>query len=332
MAVTTYGAVAPSKTTQVYFEREALKFAEPVIVLGKFGATKSMPQNKGQSVEFRRPRTFTAATTPLMEGVTPSARTFSYDTVSVSLRQYGDLVEITDHIADTHMDPVLNEAAQQSGQNIGRTIEQLTYGVVKAGTQVLYANGTARTDVNTAIALGDLRAAVRALEAQKAQRITRILSASPDYGTSAVEAGFVAICHTDLANDIRGIAGFVPAAQYGSRSLLHPRELGSVEDIRFITSPDLAPWADAGGAKGSMLSTSGTSADVYPVLVLGQDAFGTVAIKGLGAVEPSIIPVGTKSGADPLGQRGYVGWKTWFAAKVLNENWMARIECAATAL
>ena len=142
----------------------------------------------------------------------------------------------------------------------------------------------------------------------------------------------MAICHTDLANDIRGIAGFVPAAQYGSRSLLHPRELGSVEDIRFITSPDLAPWADAGGAKGSMLSTSGTSADVYPVLVLGQDAFGTVAIKGLGAVEPSIIPVGTKSGADPLGQRGYVGWKTWFAAKVLNENWMARIECAATAL
>lgn len=332
MATTTYSSVSPSASTVVYFEQKALRAVEPVIVLGKFGATKSMPSNKGQTIEFRRPRTFSAATIPLVEGVTPSARTFSYDTVSVSLRQYGDLVEVTDVIADTHKDPVLNEAAEQAGQNIGRTIEQLTYGVVKAGTQVQYANGTARTDVNTALALADLRAAVRTLENQKASRITRVLSPSVDYGTSAVEAGYVAVCHTDLANDIRGISGFIPAAQYGSRVLLHPRELGSIEDIRFITSPDLAPWADAGGTKGSMVSTSGTSADVYPVLVLGQDAFGTVAIKGMGAVEPSIIPVGQKTKDDPLGQRGYVGWKTWFAAKILNENWMVRIECAATAL
>ena len=332
MAQTTYGTVSPSKSTQVYFEREALKHAEPVIVLGKFGASKQMPKNKGQAIEFRRPRTFSATTSPLVEGVTPSARTFQYDTVSVTMKQYGDLVEITDVIEDTHMDPVLNEAAIQCGQNIGRTIEQLTYGVVKAGTQVQYANGTARTDVNTVLSLGDLRAAVRTLEAQKAQRITSVLSASPDYGTSAVEAGFVAICHTDLANDIRGISGFIATANYGSRSLLHPRELGSIEDIRFITSPDLAPWADGGGAKGSMLSTSGTSADVYPVLVLGQNAFGTVAIKGMGAVEPTIIPVNQKTKDDPLGQRGFVGWKTWFASKILNENWMVRIECAATAL
>jgi hypothetical protein len=30
-----------------------------------------------------------------------------------------------------------------------------------------------------------------------------------------------------------------------------------------------APFADAGGAKGAMRSTSGTSADVYPILYFG---------------------------------------------------------------
>jgi N4-gp56 family major capsid protein len=41
---------------------------------------------------------------------------------------------------------------------------------------------------------------------------------------------------------------------------------------------------------------------------------------------------GTPSKSDPLGQVGFVGWKTYFAAKILNENWIARIEVGATAL
>ncbi len=60
-----------------------------------------------------------------------------------------------------------------------------------------------------------------------------------------------------------------------------------------------------------MASTSGTSADVYPILVFGENAYGTVPLRGMGSVEPSIIPVGQKTKDDPLGQRGYVGWKSW---------------------
>ena len=80
------------------------------------------------------------------------------------------------------------------------------------------------------------------------------------------------------------------------------------------------------------VSTSGTSADVYPVLFFGKEAYGTVALRDQGAVAPSIIPVGQRTKDDPLGQRGYVGWKTWFVAVRLNENWMARLEVAVTAL
>jgi N4-gp56 family major capsid protein len=31
---------------------------------------------------------------------------------------------------------------------------------------------------------------------------------------------------------------------------------------------------------------------------------------------------------NPLGQKGHVGWITWWAAAILNEQWLARLECA----
>ena len=322
-----------SQRTNGWAAREMLKFAGAVTVLDKFAKTVRMPKNKSSTVKFRRPKTFTAATTPLQEGVTPATTKFGYEDVEVPLKQYGEVVEITDVIEDTHEDPVLQDATEQSGDNIGRTTEALTYGTLKAGTNVFYQNGASRSAVNTKISISKQRAVVRALKAQKAKKITKILSPSPDYETRAVEAAYVAIAHTDCEADIRALPGFTPVAEYGSRKPLCEEELGSVEDVRYITSADLDPIIDAGGAHGgNVVSTGGTSADVYPVLYMGREAYGTVALKGAGAVAPSIIPVGKKTKDDPLGQRGYVGWKTWFASLILNQNWMARLEVAVSEL
>jgi N4-gp56 family major capsid protein len=329
---TRYSDAGVSPRTNVYAERQMLKHAMPVMVLEKLGLARQMPKNKTETISFRRPRTFTAATAPLVEGVTPTSTAFSYDTVQVALTQYGMVVEITDKIEDLAEDPVLNDASVQAGENIGRTMEALNYGVVRGGTNVLYANGSARSDVNTVISLAKQRAAVRALKAQKAMKITTILSSSTSYATKAVEAAYVAVAHTDMEADIRNMPGFLPVAQYGQRSVISEHEIGSVEDVRYILTPDLEPFADAGGAKGSTLSTTGTSSDVYPVMYFGKEAFGIVALRGQGAVSPTIIPVGQKTKDDPLGQRGYVGWKTYHAALILNQAWMCRLECAATAL
>ena len=54
-----------SARTTVYAERQMLKHATPVMVLEKIAVTKQMPKNKGTTVKFRRPRTFSPATTPL---------------------------------------------------------------------------------------------------------------------------------------------------------------------------------------------------------------------------------------------------------------------------
>lgn len=333
MTTITSNSPGISQRTNVYAEREMLKYAGPIIVLDKTGPLiKPMPKNKAQTIKFRRPVPFDPATTPLQEGVTPTGTAFRYEDVSATLDQYGQVGVITDVIEDTHEDPVLNDLVVQLGENVGRTTEALNYAVVRGGTNVFYANGAARNAVNTAISLAKQRAVTRGLKAQKAMKVTNILDGSPNYATKPVEAAYVAVGHTDLEADIRNMPGFLPVSEYGRRSTVSDYEIGSVEDVRYILSPDLNSFADAGGTAGSMVSTSGTSADVYPILYFGKEAWGIVPLRGQGAISPTIIPVGQKTKDDPLGQRGYAGWKLWHVAVVLNQLWMARLEVASTAL
>lgn len=329
MALTEYGTI--SQRTAAWAAREMLKHAEPVIVLQKMGKTKPIPQNTADTAKFRRPVPFTADTVQLSEGVTPTSVQMAYEDVTVSLAQYGKVVTVTDKVRDMSEDPVLQDASMLLGENAGAVSEMIVYNKVKAGTNVSYANGAARNAVNTAITLNAIRGVVRTLKANKAKPISMILDPSPDYGTSAVEAAYVAVCHTDCEADIRGLAGFTPVAEYGTRKTVSEHEFGTVENVRFVTSPDLDPFADAGGATGAMKSTTGVSADVYPILFFGQEAFGSVPLKGKYSLKPTVVNA-TPSDSDPLAQRSKVGYKFYFAAVILNESWMHRLEVAVTDL
>lgn len=320
--------------TNAYAAVEMLSHAMPTVVIDKFALQKRMPRNKTQTIIFRRPVTFDAATVPLTEGVTPNLTQFRYVNVTGTMQQYGEVVEITDIIEDFAEDPVANDAYVQCGENIGRTMESLDWGVIKAGTNVFYQNGASRAAVNSVLTLDKQRAIIRSLRSNKAKKITRVLAGSVNFAMYPVEACYVALCHTDLEPDIRNMPGFIPCSSYGSKQMLCPEEIGTVESVRYVISEDLDPFADAGGtaSTNNTKTTGGTSSDVYPIIYLGKEAFGRVALRGKEAIEPSIIPVSQKTKDDPLGQRGYIGWKGYHLCMILNDLWMARLEVATTDL
>lgn len=331
MPMTTFGDVSPR--VGIIAITQFLKHAEHAIVFNKLGQIERVPKNKGQTIKWRRYVPFDPITTALTEGVTPTSQKIAVVDVSASLGQYGGWSEITDVIQDTHEDPILQGATQLHGQQAGESFETLTYLTLRAGTNVVYANGSARNAVNTKISLGKLRSAVRTLNKNKCRKKTSILAPSVNYKTQAIEAAYVAVCHTDLEPDIRDLAGFVPVSQYGSRQPICPQEFGSVENVRFITTTIATPFADAGGLDGdAVLSTTGTNADVYPVLIFGEDAYGTVALKGKDSAEILVRNPGKPEKGNELGQVGSVGWKGWHVAARLNEAWMVRLEVAATLL
>uniref|UniRef100_UPI004047DE92 N4-gp56 family major capsid protein n=1 Tax=Rheinheimera sp. TaxID=1869214 RepID=UPI004047DE92 len=323
----------------VYAEKKMLEHAEPILVLNKFGDHKPMPKNASKVIRFRRPIPLPVATTPIAEGVRPAGTNFRYERFNATLQQYGDWMPITDVVHDLHEDPIGADMSRMAGEQAAETIEMVAFGELIGGTNVIFSNGTARTDVNTPLTLVHVRNASRVLLAARAKRITSILSGSVMINTTPVEAAFVAVCHTDIIASVRNMKGFTPVAEYGSRKVLCTEEVGSVEDIRFIASPLFNSWADAGGAKGTgateAISTTGTLADVYPVLVMGQNAFGHIALKGNkeagGAIKPMVRNPGSPSFGDEMGQQGSVAWKTYYTCKILNDLWMVRIEVAALA-
>jgi N4-gp56 family major capsid protein len=324
---TRYGDISPRTAARVV--RKMLDHNEPTLILCKMGRTEPQPKNATDSVKFRRPIPFRASTIPLQEGVTPTPDRMAYEDVSVQLKQYGRWTEITDWVDDTHEDPVFSNAGELMSELAMATWEQIVYAAIRGGTNVFYANGTVRTSVNTVVTVAKLRAVTTSLKTNKAKKVTKILARGPDYGSQSVEAAYVAVGHTHLENDFRNLTGFTKVADYANMKPISEHEIGAVEDVRILLSADLDPFADAGGAKGSMRSTSGTLADVYPILIMGQDCFGQVPLKGENAMTPIVVNP-KPQGGDPLGQRGSVGFKFATAALILNELWMARLEVACT--
>ena len=120
-----------------------------------------------------------------------------------------------------------------------------------------------------------------------------------------------------------------PVQQYPSAMGLIEGEAGSVGEIRVVFDNNCTPWADSGTTAStySTLSTTGTNSDVYPMLVFGADAYGTVALAGKNAVSTFVNNPKSITG-DELAQRGSVGWKGYTATIILNDAFMLRIETA----
>ena len=341
----TYSLV-PSRNL-IMAEREMLKHAMPIKVLSTFGTQKPIPQNKTDTVVFRRALPIDAGTNGapnittsnylLQEGVTPGSRSITYQDVQVTLQQYGVLMKLSSKAEAMYEDDIPGDMVKLVGEHMASIEELISYGVVRGGTNVVFANGTVRTAVNTAITLNKLRQAARQLESAHAQLVTEKLASSVNFNTQAIEPGYLVFIHTDMEADFRNLANFVPVARYGQQKPVHEREVGTVERFRIITSPYFRPFLAAGGTvtAGTFLSnggTTGTTADVYPVMVVAQEAWGQVSLKGMNAIQPIYLPAKQITHANPMGMFGYVGANFMKNAVRLNENWLIRIEVAASAL
>lgn len=347
------------------FKGEILKHVVPQEVIGKCcrSMKKSIPKNVSATVKFRRwlPKG-AASSTPntwnvdpaahlLGEGETPLAETIDKQDITAVLQQYGVLYRYSDVVADLYEDNVPAEMVKLTGERMGLLQEMIRYGVLKAGTNVYRGGGVAaRSSIIARLSANGFRSMARGLDNNLASKITSILAPSPNIGTQPIEAAFVAVVSSDLSADIRSIlTGFVHISEYGTRKPIHENELGSWEQYRFVTSPHTSAYLSAGGTTAgasTVLAAAGTggingagteAADIYPILVLSEEAYGDVMLRGMDSFEayhrkPGGGEGANSSSADPLGQRGHVGAKFYMTAVRLNELQMAVYEVACGAL
>lgn len=339
----TYGDLTPRLAA--FSVAKFLARAQPMLNIEKFGQTPTtIPTRSTKVAKFRRyflqgatggagdgnpANAFTnvLSLTPLTEGVTPTGKRLTHADYTVTLVQLGDFISLTDVIDMTHEDNILAQMMEVMAEAAAQTLETFRYNVLKAGTNVFYANGTARTAVNTTVTLDLQRQVTTGLTRQNAKPITQVVQSGVNFRMEPVEAAFIALVHPDLETDIRKMQGFIPTKQYGTVTPWE-NEIGAVERVRYLTSTIYAPFLEGGAAKGLMRGV--TNADVYPILYIARDAYGIVSLKGADAITPMVVNPKPAAG-DPLGQRGTVAWKTMTAITILQDTALARLEVAATA-
>jgi N4-gp56 family major capsid protein len=331
------------------FKGEILKHAKPYEVLSKVGRQVQMPQHASDTYVARRflPYGATAASPNIFfptangdrgntvvqahltqEGVTPPPESITPFDITEVVQQYSCLYGFSDKTYYLYEDDIPEQMKIQIGERVGLVNEMIVYSKLKSCTNQFFGgSGTSRATVSGPMTLSLQSSMVRSLMANHAMPITSMLAASVKFDTSAVAAGYFAYAHTDLERQVRDMPNFTPVEKYASGTG-ETGEIGKVERMRYILSPDLPSFQNAGAAvaswtgSGTGYSTTGSLMDVYPVILMGADAFSQIAVKGLN-LDPTFLPPGEKSKSDPLGQRGYAGTIWWKGCMLENNLWMS---------
>lgn len=307
-----------SAENKTFYDKELIKTAGPNLVYSQFAQKRNIPKNGGKTIEFRKFKPLSKATTPLTEGVTPDGQALDITSMTATVSQYGGYVRVTDLLDLTAIDPIVTETVDLIGDQAGRTVDTLVRDVLMAGTNVQYGDGsvTARasltggaTSGNNYLTVDAVKRAVRALRQQNARPI---------------DGYYIAIVHPDTAYDLMSDSEWKEMNKYtqGNVDKLYKGEIGCVAGVRFIESTEAKIWKGTtdGGKDGRA---------VYGTLVLGQNAYGTTEIEG-NNLRTIIKQLGSAGTADPLDQRSTVGWKAALATKILVDEYMVRIETCSS--
>ena len=214
-----------------FYDRKLLERAQTKLVYANFAQKRSIPKMSGKHVEFRRYSPFgvDTASLELTEGVTPDSQAISQTTVEATVKQYGAYVEVSDLLDLTAYDPVISDAADLLGEQMGTLIDHLNRDALVAEASAQYAGGaTGKNAIGTTsyFTLQEARKAATTLRKAKARPFT-------DGGDH-----YVCIISPDQAYDLQGDSTWKEIAVHVDPSRSESGEIGRCYGVAFCVSTE----------------------------------------------------------------------------------------------
>lgn len=326
--VSTTNPASIANQYQTYFSKQLLDYAVQALRKAEFAQTAPLPRNAGaKSIRFFRfGAPSTASVQDLTEGTAISSsnyRELTLENVDATLAQIGQVIAVTDILNATSLLNIMSQAAKTNGEDAdlkcdtiirdelvvtGDTDESDSRTKRYSGGVTTWDGLAALSDANGKIDATDLLDSVTNLKINRAPQIG---------------GHYVMIAAPQITRDLMNNTDWLEAHKYSAVQGLFKGEVGSFHGVKVIE--DTNPFIeDSDDVKGTY-DASPSGGAIYTSFIMGGNAFGVPALSGDSPKSPSVLITDTPDKSDPLNQTTTIGWKAYYTAKVLNENYFVNL-------
>ncbi|MBQ6450012.1 N4-gp56 family major capsid protein [bacterium] len=299
MAVQTTGTQAISSLMTTYYDKRFLKRPNTDFVFrDQATLRKTVKLNAGKVVQFARYTPLSAATTPLTEGSSGSGTSLASDSVTVTAKEYGNWVEVSNLLYLTSIDSNFAEAVDVVRENMHLTLDMIARDELKAN---LHAES-----------LGE------ALSVAAIKELNRYLKTKGAYKMSDGYYHLIVGPNAEFA--LKNDQDWIKANGVANSNVQHFKDgvIGLIDGVKVIYSSTM----EEGDGTGQT--------PTYHSILLGGHAFGDVdwekdrphlVFDGRNITAGKEFVPGSGDKSDPLNRKHTLGWAATAAPKVLNANW-----------
>ena len=289
--------VTLANNLHTYYHKGLLDTARKNLKLWGLGKKKLHPRGNGLDSYMLKFGHVASSTAELTEGVVPSSASIATNKYTVTVKQYGQHILLTDKLIMTAIDPVLDDVSEELGYTAALSTDNIIrdHLIANATSSIQYTStavSDATVTANMTFVAQDAIKAVRELDAQDAP---------------SIDGDYVWVVPSRVAQDIMAdtsAGGFIELNKYVAGLADKPLngEIGKVYQARVVKSNAMTYATNAG------------SVNVYRTFMLAKDAFAVTSFDK-DHMDLIVKQVGSAGTADPLNQIATAGYKLQFGVK-----------------
>ena len=249
--------------------------------------------------------------------------------LEATISEFGFHVPFTKKMLDMDTEAgLLARISREVGEAQGEIREkQIAAGLLTASevNRVFAGNAStiAEMGAGDVVSFQDIRGTEQSLKLARSPKQTKMIDGSTKIGTVVVGAGYSAFVGQELfpvLEDMEhgGVKVWRPVVSYAAAGTVMMDEIGKISSTRFVEVEDMIKYGGAGALTTDAtddigvdnMYVSGTNYDVFPILYVGSDSFGTIGFEGDVARVNTVMPTADAHN-DVFGKKGVVAF-SWY--------------------
>ncbi len=242
-------------------------------------------------------------------GIDPASEVPVRTDVDATMEIYAKSIAINEQVVLWENSKTLTKFTALLGQWLREKEDLLMRDLFSSSVSYINATGGINGDQPSNISLNDVNNIETILLGNDAKTMLEHLEATLKFGTAGVRDAFIALCSTNITNDLQKVQGVLLKSAYPTQEGIRPEEYCSISRFRFFTSSK--------AARIPGISLKGNT--VYTIPMYGLEAAAKIEQNNYTAVIGYRPPWVVSS----VAQNSQLYAKFAIARAITNQNWIS---------